>query len=131
MEQREVTSNRYRGDIVVTAPITGDEPLAADALEEIVERASEVFGRRSDVAEFLVSGSCHDASLRLDFSMTGLSGMRPAAAAAIEQIVTEVLDHAGLTVLGRIDPHITGDEVSAPYGPTTESPTAEAVLVAP
>ena len=126
-----MTLDRYRGDVVVTAPITGDEPLAPDALEEIVERASEVFGRRSDVTEFLVTGSCREASIRLDFSVVGLSGMQLAAAAAIEQIVTEVLDHAGLTILGRIDQHITGGEVPTRRGPTIESPTAETVLLAP
>ena len=122
--------NRYRGDVVVTAPITVDEPLTPDALEEIVERASEVFGRRSDVVEFLVSGSCRDASIRLDFSVVGLSGSQPAAAAAVEQIVTEALGHAGLTVLGRIDQRITGGEAPAPRGPVIESPQAETVLVA-
>ena len=120
----------YRGDIVVEAPITVDGPLAPDALEEMIERASEVFGRRSDVVEFLVSGSCRDASIRLDFSMVGLSGIEPAAAAAVEQIVTEVLDHAGLTVLGRIEQRITGGEAPTPRGPTIESPSAETVLVA-
>lgn len=84
----------YRGDIVVEAPITADGPLAPDALEEMIERASEVFGRRSDVVEFLVSGSCRDASIGLDFSMVGLSGMQPEAAAAVEQVVTEALDPA-------------------------------------
>ena len=130
MEPGGVTLNRYRGDIVVTAPITVDEPLTPDALEEIVERASEVFGRRSDVIEFLVSGSCREASIRLDFSMVGLSGIQPAAAAAVEQIVTEVLGHAGLTVRGRIDQRITGGEAPAPSGPIIESPSAETVLVA-
>ena len=123
--------NRYRGDVVVTAPITAGGPLEADELEAIVERASEVFGRRRDVTEFLVSGSCQDASIRLDFSMVGLSGMQSAAAAAVEQLVTEVLDHAGVVVLGRIDQHITGGEPPVTSGPAIERPTAETVLVAP
>ena len=123
--------NGYRGDVVVTAPVTTGEPLDADELEAIVERASEVFGRRRDVIEFLVSGSCRDASIRLDFSMVGLSGMQSAAAASVEQIVTEVLDYAGLTVLGRIDQNITGGEPPPPLRPTIDRPTAETVLVAP
>ena len=131
MEQRGATLNRYRGDIVVTAPITAGEPLDADDLEAIIERASDVLGRRGDVTEFLVSGSCQDASIRLDFSMVGLSGTQSAAAAAVEQIVTEVLDHAGVTVLGRIDQHITGGDPPPPSGPAIERPTAETVLVAP
>ena len=131
MGQGGATLNRYRGDVVVTVPITAGEPLGADDLEAIVERASEVFGHRRDVTQFLVSGSCRDASIRLDFSMVGLSGMQAAAAVAVEQVVTEVLEHAGLTVLGRIDQNITGGESPPPRGPAIDRPTAETVLVAP
>ncbi len=120
----------YRGDIVVTAPLICDEPLDADALEAIIERATEFLGSHSEVTEFLVTASSGDASIKLDFSMTGLSGAQPEAAGSIERIVSEVLTHAGVTVLGRIAISLSGGEVSMPSGPTIESPLAEAVLVA-
>ena len=121
----------YRGDIVVTAPVTCDEPLEAVAMEAIIERATEFLGSRSDVTEFLVTASLADASIRLDFSMVGLSGEQPRTASAIERIVSEVLAHAGVPVLGRVETSVTGGEVPAPSGPTIHNPTAEAVLVAP
>ncbi|MXW96513.1 MAG: hypothetical protein F4110_15190 [Acidimicrobiaceae bacterium] len=121
----------YRGDIVVTAPVTSDEPLEAAAMEAIIERATEFLGGRGDVTEFLVTASLGDASLRLDFSMVGLSGAQPQAASAIERIVGEVLAHAGVPVLGRVETSVKGGEVPAFCGPTIHNPTAEAVLVAP
>lgn len=120
----------YRGDIIVTAPMTCDEPLDADALEAIIERATEFLGSHSEVTEFLATASAGDASIRLDFSLVGLSGSRPEAADAIEQIVSDVLAHAGVTVLGRVETNVLGGRTLASSGPTIERPRAEAVLVA-
>lgn len=120
----------YRGDIVVKAPVTCDEPLEAAAMEAIIERATEFLGGRSDVTEFLVTASLAEASIRLDFSMVGLSGAQPRAATAIERIVNEVMAHAGVPVLGRVETSVSGGEIPASCGPAIHSPTAEAVLVA-